>query len=89
MLGLTAGSSQALWYLVRSSGIVDVVLLSAVVVLGVSEASRYARPGWPRFVLAGMHRNLSLLAVAILAIHIATSVGDSYVSIRVIDAFGE
>ena len=38
-------------------------------------------PGLPRFAVLGLHRNLSLLAVAFVAIHVITAVADSYVSI--------
>ncbi len=82
-----AATSQALWYLVRSTGLVDLVLLTAAMVLGVSGVVRWARPGWPRFVVAALHRNLSLLALAVLAVHVVTSIGDSFVNIRLIDAF--
>jgi predicted ferric reductase len=82
-----SSSSQALWYLVRSTGLVDIVLLTAAMVLGVAEVVRWVRPGWPRFVVAALHRNLSLLAVVVLAVHVLTSVADSFVNIAVIDAF--
>lgn len=80
-------SSPALWYLVRGTGLVDLVLLTAVCVLGISEVVRYTRPGWPRFVVAALHRNVAVLALALLAVHIASSVADSYVSIALIDVF--
>jgi methionine sulfoxide reductase heme-binding subunit len=80
-------TSQALWYLVRSTGLVDLVLLTAAMVLGISELVRWTRPGWPRFVVAALHRNVSLLALAVLAVHVVTSIGDSFVNIRLIDAF--
>ncbi|MBO0732514.1 MAG: ferric reductase-like transmembrane domain-containing protein [Acidimicrobiaceae bacterium] len=80
-------NSQALWYLVRSTGLIDLVLLSAAMVLGVAEVVRWVRPGWPRFVVAALHRNLSLLAVAVLAVHVVTTVADSFVNVALIDAF--
>ena len=43
-------------------------------------------PGVPRFVVDGMHRTASLLAVAFLAVHIVTAVLDSFASISLLDA---
>jgi methionine sulfoxide reductase heme-binding subunit len=79
-------NSRALWYLTRGSGVVTLLLLTAAVVLGLLTSGRFAREHWPRFVVEGLHRNVSLLASLFLLIHIATSVLDSYVSIRWLDA---
>ena len=56
-------------------------------VLGLTEAVRYTRPGWPRFVVSALHKNAALLAVAALAVHIVTSVLDSYAPIHIADVF--
>jgi len=80
-----AGSSKALWYATRGTGMVSLVLLTASVGLGVSELVRFASPRWPRFVVAALHRNVSLLATAFLAVHIATAIADSFASIRLVD----
>src|SRR5579859_5448697 len=74
-------STTYLWYTTRGAGAVSLVLLSAVIVLGILGASRYEAPGWPRFVTTGFHRNLSLLAVVFLALHIVTAVVDPYTSL--------
>jgi predicted ferric reductase len=79
MSGIT--SSTALWYASRSTGLVVMVLLSAVVVLGILVSRQGRLPGLPRFAVTGLHRNLSLLAVAFTAVHVLTAVADSYVSI--------
>lgn len=79
-------NSQALWYVTRGSGIVALVLLTIAVVAGLLTAGRFSRPGWPRFVVEGLHRNVSLLATVFLGIHIATSVADTYVSISWLNA---
>ena len=44
-------------------------------------------PRWPRFLTAGLHRNISLLVLAFLVLHIGTTVLDSYTSIRLSAAF--
>jgi predicted ferric reductase len=79
MGGIT--SSTALWYASRATGVVSLVLLSAVMILGILVNRQGRLPGLPRFVTLGLHRNLSLLAVAFVAIHVITALADSYVSI--------
>ena len=49
-------------------------------------AGRLHRPR-PRFLTVGLHRNLSLLAVAFLTLHVGTTVLDSYTSIPLSAAF--
>lgn len=78
--------SQTLWYLTRGTGLVALVLLTASVVLGVVETSTWSTPRWPRFVIAGLHRNVSLLVAVFLVAHIATAVLDAYAPIGWLDA---
>ncbi len=78
---------QALWFASRGTGLVSLILLTATVVLGAQHADRTAGTRWPRFTVHAVHRNLSMLALAFLAVHIGTAVADSYVGISVIDAF--
>ncbi len=80
-------NSRALWYLTRGTGLVALVLLTLAMVLGITQVVRYARPGLPRFVISGLHKNASLVAVVFLAVHIATAVLDTYAPIRVVDVF--
>jgi sulfoxide reductase heme-binding subunit YedZ len=74
-------SSTALWYASRATGLVAVVLLSAVVVLGILVTRQGRLPGLPRFAVTGLHRNLSLLALVFTIVHVLSAVADSYVSI--------
>ena len=83
---LAATSGSALWYLARGTGLVSIVLLTVVVVLGITEVQRWASEGWPRMVVAALHKNTSLLVVAFLCVHIASSVLDSFVPIDWISA---
>ncbi|MGI5125973.1 ferric reductase-like transmembrane domain-containing protein [Pseudonocardia sp. CA-107938] len=78
---------QALWFASRGTGLVSLILLTGTVVLGGAHAGRAAWARWPRFTVHAVHRNLALLAVAFLAVHIGTAIADSYAGIRVIDAF--
>jgi sulfoxide reductase heme-binding subunit YedZ len=79
MHGIT--SSTALWYASRATGVVSLVLLSAVMIIGILVNRQGRLPGLPRFAVLGLHRNLSLLAVAFVALHVITAVADSFVSI--------
>ena len=74
-------SSPVMWYTTRATGVVALVLLSAVMVLGVLTASRRATARWPGVALQDLHRRLSLLSVVFVAGHVLTSVLDSFVHI--------
>jgi methionine sulfoxide reductase heme-binding subunit len=86
VLAATAGPSVA-WYVTRSTGVVALMLLTGAVVLGVLDARRFSTARWPRFAVDRLHRNVSLLAMAFLALHVLTSVLDSFASISLLDAF--
>ena len=73
------------WYASRAAGLVSLVLLTATLLLGIAGTTRAATRRWPRFAVAALHRNLSLLAVAFVGLHIATAVLDGYVRIRWLD----
>jgi methionine sulfoxide reductase heme-binding subunit len=79
-------SASTLWYLTRGTGTVALLLLTAVLVLGVLARGGRSLPACPRFVTPALHRNLSLLAVAVLTVHIVTAVADPYAPIRLVDA---
>lgn len=78
--------STALWFASRATGVVSLALLSLVVILGILVNRQGRLPGLPAFAVAGLHRSLSLLSAAFIAIHVATAVIDPYVSIRAIAA---
>lgn len=84
---MLAANSQALWYLTRATGFVTLLLLTGSVVLGILGVQRWSTTRWPRFLTAGLHKNISLLAVAFLAVHIVTVVTDSFVTITWINVF--
>jgi sulfoxide reductase heme-binding subunit YedZ len=83
----TPHASKLLWYLTRGSGLVCLVLLTASVVLGIATTVRFSAPRWPRFLIAALHRNVSLFVMVVLVFHIATAVLDSYAPISWFDAF--
>ena len=79
-------STSAFWYASRATGIVALLLLTAVLVLGVLVNRQGRLPGLPRFAVTDIHRNLSLLAVTFIALHVLTAVLDSYVHIPLLSA---
>jgi sulfoxide reductase heme-binding subunit YedZ len=82
---LAAGSTLGdapLWYLSRSTGIVSFVLMTVALALGIASTQRaLASPRWPRFATQGLHRNLSLLGLAFLVVHVVVTIADGYVPI--------
>jgi predicted ferric reductase len=75
-------SSSPLWFITRSTGITAFVLLTLATVLGIAATQRaLASRSWPRFATQQLHRNLSLLAVGVLLVHIVTTLADSYVDV--------
>jgi len=81
MTTTVATSVQDLWFLSRGSGLILLALFSLVVVLGVATRTGSAPAHWPRFAVAELHRTLSLFAVALLGLHVATAILDPFVSI--------
>jgi predicted ferric reductase len=84
---LAASGPSLYWYLTRATGAVALLLLTVAIVLGVIDVQRWSTPRWPRFVVDSLHRNVSLLAMVFLVLHILTSVLDSFAPISLVDAF--
>src|ERR1700722_273279 len=76
--------TTAFWYASRATGIVALLLLTAVLVLGILVNRQGRLPGLPRFAVTSLHRNISLLAVAFIAVHVLTAVLDTYESIPIL-----
>lgn len=77
---------SAFWYLTRGTGIVALILLTTGLALGIANVLRMRVPGAPRFVTLGIHRSVSLLAVAFVGVHVLTTVADGYVPISIASA---
>ena len=86
-LTTAALGGRAFWYLTRASGVVALVLLSATLVLGVVASVGWTTERWPRFLSQDVHRNISLLGLVFIGIHVATTVLDGYVPIGLVDVF--
>jgi len=86
MILAAATNAKTLWYVTRGTGVVALLLLTASLVVGILTTSRWRSARWPRFASAGLHRNLTLLAVAFVAAHVVTTVADGYAPIGLQDA---
>ena len=76
-----AGNAKALWYLTRGTGVVALVLLTASVVVGTLSSARWRTSRVPRFLVGGIHRNLTLLTIAFVVVHVVTTVADRFAPI--------
>jgi DMSO/TMAO reductase YedYZ heme-binding membrane subunit len=81
-----AANAKLLWYLTRGTGAVALLLLTAALVLGVLTSVRFRTRRWPRFLTAGLHRNLTLFAICFVAVHVTTTIADGYAPIGLKDA---
>lgn len=78
---------RLLWFLNRGTGVILLLLMTLSVALGVLSTVRASSVFWPRFVTQTLHRNVSLLSVALLIAHAALAVIDEFVNIRWWDVF--
>ena len=74
-------NDTVLWYATRGAGAVTEILLTCVVVLGILSTLRLQIPSWPRFLTTGLHRNLALMTLVFLALHIVTAIVDPYTNL--------
>ena len=73
--------TQILWFASRATGAVSLVLFTAVMVLGIITSGRLGMPGLPRAGVLRLHRNLTLVSIAFLVVHIVTAIVDGYVDL--------
>lgn len=78
-------TSDALWYLGRGTGVVTLLLLTVSMVLGIGTRSGRPAPWLPRFAVAALHRNTSLLATVFLVLHVVLLLFDPYAQLDVLD----
>jgi sulfoxide reductase heme-binding subunit YedZ len=87
VLTTAAVGGKAFWFLTRASGLVTLILLTGTIVLGVVASIGWTTERWPRFLSQDVHRNVSLLCLVFLGVHVSTTVLDGYVPIGVVDVF--
>jgi sulfoxide reductase heme-binding subunit YedZ len=78
---------NTLWYAGRGTGLVALLLLTLAVVGGI--AARSGRPalGLPRFAVSILHRNVSLMAICFVGVHVFTLLFDRYAHLNWWDLF--
>jgi DMSO/TMAO reductase YedYZ heme-binding membrane subunit len=86
MIFAAAHGPSALWYATRGAGAMTLVLLTASVVMGIAEVRRWQPGRAPHFAIAAMHRWVSLVATALLAVHVITTLLDPFPRIAVLNA---
>jgi methionine sulfoxide reductase heme-binding subunit len=74
-------TSTSLWYITRATGIVALVLLTTTMILGLTTTTRARARNWPGFAQQELHRRISMLSMVFLALHVLTSILDTYVHI--------
>ncbi|MCX5052990.1 ferric reductase-like transmembrane domain-containing protein [Streptomyces sp. NBC_00201] len=72
-------TGSPLWYASRAGGTLALLLLTATVVLGIASGGRAAPRSIGRFEIGLLHRNLSLLTLVFLVVHVVTAVLDPFV----------
>jgi methionine sulfoxide reductase heme-binding subunit len=78
VIAAVAHGPSPLWYATRGTGAVTLVLLTASVVLGIAAARGWRLTGASLFAVGSLHRTLSLLALALLAVHVLTTLLDPF-----------
>lgn len=78
--------SLALWYFTRASGALSLILVTLAFALGTPTLLNWGTRYFPRLVIQLLHRNLSLLVVVFIFLHVASTVIDGYAPIGWLDA---
>ena len=77
---------MTIWYIARGAGLAALVLLTATTCLGTLMSGRVAtRPG-ARVVTQYVHRFVATLALAVLGLHVAAILADSFAHVGVVGA---
>ena len=73
--------TTAVWYAIRATGVVSLILLTVTTVLGLLSASRVRTHRWPAFAQVDLHKRATMLALVFLGFHVMTAVIDTYVHV--------
>lgn len=79
------GENNAVWFLMRGTGVVSLILFTAVMALGVATHGGVRLGALPRFATMSLHRSLSLLSVTFIGIHVATALIDPYTGVKLVN----
>jgi methionine sulfoxide reductase heme-binding subunit len=76
-----ASTSSWFWYFGRATALIALVLLTATIVLGVLGPLRVSSSVWPRYAIRTVHRDLALLSILVIALHVVALVLDPVVHV--------
>ncbi|GAC1637620.1 MAG: hypothetical protein NVS4B2_26470 [Chloroflexota bacterium] len=80
VVGLVSPQSVTLyWYIVRASGFVAYLLLTTGVLSGLLLSLRWRSNAWPRLLTEEMHQFLQLTGIVFLAIHVLSTLLDTFI----------
>lgn len=77
--------SEAFWALGRGSGVVLLALMTLSMLLGIVTRSGRPLASLPRFGVLLSHRNIALLSVVFLGVHVGSLLLDPYAQLRFVD----
>jgi sulfoxide reductase heme-binding subunit YedZ len=66
------------WYAARAAGVIAYVLLTAVVLVGLTLSGKLKTKTWPKFAVTDLHRFGSLLVGVFVGLHVLTIALDTY-----------
>jgi methionine sulfoxide reductase heme-binding subunit len=79
--------SQTIWYAERAAGIVSYLLLTLLVVLGLTLSTRVRTKRWPMFAIEDVHRFVGILAAVFIVLHVSLIAVDPFLPFRLTQIF--
>lgn len=76
-----------IWVVERATGLTSLALLSLATFLGAVTSAGWTSPRFPEVRSVSLHRNVSLMSLCFLIVHVGGVVLDSYVDVPFIAAF--
>ena len=74
-----------IWYIARGAGVMALLMLTVSVVLGIATRQGNPLAGLPRFAIATVHRNASLIGLGLVVVHVLSLLFDSYAKLNPVD----
>jgi len=82
-----ASHSLTIWYAERAAGIVSYLLLTILVVLGLTLSNRLRTKRWPMFAIEDVHRFVGIVAAVFIALHVSLIVVDPFLPFSLTQVF--
>lgn len=81
----TFDNGRAVWFLMRGTGVVSLMLLTAVLALGIATQGGVTLGSLPRFATLALHRAVALMSLVFVGVHVVTAVVDPYATVSLVD----